>query len=184
MTDTTTVPAATAAPATPTAAPSFIQTLETKLSAEWQGAAAFLTEAEQFFGSFLTKVAAGAEIVISDIEAVGQYVAGHLTSITAGISVLSTAVTAIAPNNATAAKVIADLTTSANDVALLSNSLSSGSTAGDPAIVTQAVTAIGAVKQLAQIASSAGSVITTLAANSPTATEAVTAASPGTGIGA
>ena len=126
-------------------------------------------------------MAAGAEVLITDIEQVGQYVAGHLTQITAGISVLSGAVTAIAPGNATAAKVIADLNTSAQDVALLSNSLSSGSTAGDPTIVTQAVTAIGAVKQLAQIANNAGALITTLAASSPTATTTVSAPTPAAG---
>jgi hypothetical protein len=36
--------------ATTPATPSFIQNLEATLSAEWQGAASFLTEAEQFFG--------------------------------------------------------------------------------------------------------------------------------------
>lgn len=161
--------------------PSLLQQIETTLSNDWQNAASFLSEAEAFFGSFLTKVAAGAEIVISDIEAVGQYVAGHLSVITAGIDTFGTAVSAIAPNNAMAAKVIDDLKTGASDVAALSNSLASGSTSGDPAIVTSAVTAIGAVKQLAQIANNAGSLLTTLAANSPTATQTVTAASPPTG---
>jgi hypothetical protein len=184
MTDTTVTPPAAPPAVTAVAvpaAPSFIQNLETSLSSEWSSAAAFLTQAEQVFGSFLTKVAAGAEVLITDIEAVGQYVAGHLTQITAGISVLSGVVTAIAPNSTAAAKVIADLTTSANDVALLSNALTVGSAASDPTIVTQAVTAIGAVKQLAQIAGNAGSVLTNIAAASPTATQAVSTPTPAAG---
>ena len=175
MTNTTVIP-----PATP-ATPSFIQNLEATLSAEWQGTANFITEAEQFFGSFLTKVSAGAEILIADVESIGQYVAGHLTQITAVIGVFSTAAAAIAPGNAIAQKVIDDLNAGAQDVALLSNSLTSGSTAGDPTIVTQAVTAVGAVKQLAQLANAAGNMLTTLAANSPTATTAVSTPTPPTG---
>jgi hypothetical protein len=182
MTDPTVTPTPVAAPAaTPVSTPSFIQNLEATLSADWQAAASFITEAEQFFGSFLTNVAAGAEVLITDIEAIGQYVAGHLTQITAVIDVFSTAAAAIAPGNAMAQKVIDDLNTGAQDVALLSNSLTSGSTTGDPTIVTQAVTAVGAVKQLAQLANAAGNMLTTLAANSPTATTAVSAPTPPAG---
>ena len=152
------------------------QQIEASLSADWQNAASFINEAEAFFGTFLTKVAQGAEIVIADIESVGQYVAGHLTVINSGIAALGSVVSVVAPNNVTAQKVIDDLNTGAADVAALSNSLSSGSTAGDDQIVTSAVTAIGAVKQLAQLANNAGSLLTTLAANSPTATQTVTAA--------
>ena len=168
-------------PTTPVPAPTFLQTLETQLSADWQSAANFLSEAEAFFGSFLTKVAAGAEILITDVEAVGQYVAGHLTAINSGIVVLGTAVNAIAPNNVTAQKVLADLNQGAADVAALSNSLASGTTSGDDQLVTSAVTAIGAVKQLAQLSNSAGNLLTTLTANSPTATAVVSTPTPPAG---
>ena len=163
-------------PTTPPPA-NLLTQIEATLSADWQNAANFLSEAEAFFGTFLTRVAAGAEVLIADIEQAGQYVAGHLTVINTSIQAMSSLVTTVAPGNVTAQKVIDDLNTGAQDVAALSNALTSGSAASDPAIVTSAVTAIGAVKQLAQIANNAGSMLTGLANSSPTATQAVTASS-------
>jgi hypothetical protein len=171
-TDTTTTAA------TPAASTNLFQQIEAQLSAEWSGAAAFFKTAETDVGAFLTKVAAGAEIVISDIESIGQYVAGHLTVIQAGIATIAGVAATVAPNNTEVQKAVADLSTAANDVATLSTSLSSGTTSGDPAVVATAVAAINAVKQLSQIAGTAGSVITTLAGNSPTATQTVTPGTP------
>jgi hypothetical protein len=177
MSDPAQTPSTPAASTTP-AAQNVLQQIETSLSAEWQGAANFLSEAEAFFGNFLTKVAAGGEILISEIESVGQYVAGHLTAITAGIGVLGAAVNSVAPGNVTAQKVIDDLNLGAADVAALSNSLTSGSTVGDDSVVASAVTAIGAVKQLSQLSASAGKLLTDLTNNSPTATQVVSPATP------
>ena len=112
--------------------------------------------------------------MIADIEAVGQYVAAHLGLITSGIATLSTLASAVAPNNASVAKAINDLSTGAQDVAALSNALSSGSSAGDSAVVTTAVTAINAAKQLSGLVAQAGTTLTTLTANSATATQTVT----------
>jgi hypothetical protein len=175
-TDTT----ATAAAAAP-AAPNVFAQIEATLSADWANAVTFFQQGETAVGAFLSKVAAGAEVVIADIEAVGQYVAAHLGLITTGISALSTVAATVAPNNVTVAKAIADLSTSANDVAALSTALSTGSSAGDPAAVTTAVTAINAVKQLSGLVSQAGTTLTTLTANAPNATQTVSPATPAQG---
>lgn len=166
---------------TSTTTPNIFEQIAATLESDAQLAVSWFQQGETEIGAFLTKVAAGAEVVIADIEAVGQYVAAHLGIITSGISALSTLASTVAPNNVSVAKVISDLNTGAQDVAALSNALSSGSTAGDPAVVTTAVTAINAAKQLSGLVAQAGTTLTTLTANSPTATQAVTAGTPAQG---
>lgn len=143
------------------------------LSADWQKAVAIFQDGEQAFTIFLSKAASGAEIFIEDIEEIGQWTEAHLGVITTTISALSAAAAVVAPGNATVTKVIADLQISANDVAQLSSSLASGSTAGDAPAVTTAVTTIGAVQTLAQLAAQAGASLATLTNAAPTATTTV-----------
>jgi len=163
---------------TDTSTPNIFQQIEAALSADWQKVTAVFQQAEAFAADFLGKVSAGAEILIQDIEGAASYVAGNLTTIQAGISAAGALANTVAPNNTTVQKAVADLNTAASDVADLHAALTSGSSSNDPEIVTKAVTAINAVNQLSQIASAVSSSLGTLAANSPTATSAVTAAAP------
>lgn len=139
---------------------------------------AWFQTAEQDVGNFLVKVAQGAEVVISEIESIASYVETHLGIIQTGIAAVTTVAAGVAPGNPTVQKVLDDLNTGFNDVAALSQGLNGGSTANDPAIVTTAVNTINAVKQLNVLVSQAGSQLTTLVANQPGATQAVTPASP------
>lgn len=164
-----------------TTTPNIFEQIAATLESDAQLAVSWFQNGETEIGAFLTKVAAGAEVVIADIEAVGQYVAAHLGIITSGISALSTLASTVAPNNVSVAKVISDLNTGAQDVAALSNALTSGSTAGDSTVVTTAVTAINAAKQLSGLVAQAGTTLTTLTANSPTATQSVSPATPAQG---
>jgi hypothetical protein len=141
----------------------------------------FFEAAFQDVGAFLTKVSQGAEVAIEDIESIAAYVDAHLGVINASISTLAATATAVAPNNATVQKMITDLQTATNDVAAVSTSLSSGSTAGQPTAVTTAVSAIKAVQQLAGLAGQAGSAISDIVAASPTATQAVSQPTPNEG---
>ena len=150
-------------------------------SAEWAKIVSFFTAAEGDIGSFLTDVATGAEIVIEDIESVGEYVAAHLGIITSTIATVGTLANTVAPNNVSVQKVMADLQTGANDVAALSNSLTSGASANDPAVVTTAVTAINAVKTLSGLASQAGATLSQLAGATPAATQSVSPPTPNQG---
>ena len=181
MTDTTQA-AATPAPAPATS--NILKQIENALSSDWAKVSSVFQEAEQFAADFLGKVASGAEILIADIESAASYIAGNLTVINAGITSAASLANVIAPNNATVQKAVADLQTTAQDVADLHTALTTGSSSGDPAIVTSAVTAINAVNQLSTLATSVSQSLGTLAANSPTATQAVTAAAPGTPAGA
>lgn len=155
--------------------------IKAALSADWTKFIAFVEQAETATASFLSAVATGAEVAIADIEAVASYIAGKLGTITATTAALSTAAQAIAPGNVTVQKVIADLQTGANDVAALHNSLTSGSTAGDPAVVTTAVNAVNAVNILAGLAAQASSALAQATVDSPAATQAVSAPTPNEG---
>lgn len=166
---------------TSTTTPNIFEQIAATLEADAQLAVTWFQEGEQELGAFLSKVASGAQIVIADIEAVGQYIAAHLGVITSGIASLSTVAAAVAPNNVSVQKVLADLNTGAQDVAALSSALSSGSTAGDSTVVTTAVTAINAVKQLSGLVAQAGTTLTTLTANSATATQALSQTTAGEG---
>lgn len=154
--------------------------IEATLSADWQKFVAFIDLVEQDAVDFLSKVVAGEQVLIADIESAASYVAGNLSTINTGINAVGSLAAVVAPNNPTISKVLTDLSTGAQDVADLHNALTSGSSASDPAIVTKAVTAINAVKQLNQLVSNVSGTLTTLVQNSPTATQAVTAGSPPT----
>lgn len=170
----------TASAPAPAAAPNIFQQIEANLESDAQAALAWFKTAWANAGTFLSKVAAGAEIAVTDIEDVAQTVAAHLGLVTSIISAASTAASALPSSDAAAAqKALADLNTTANDVALLSTALSSGSTSGDPTIVTSAVSAISAVQQLGQLASQTAAAVTTAAGSAPSATQAVTPATPG-----
>ena len=164
---------------TTTAATNIFQTIENALSADWAKVAAVFQEAEQFASIFLAKVASGAEIIIADIEAAASYVAGNLTVINAGIASAASLANVIAPNNATVQKAVSDLQTAAQDVADLHAALTSGSSASDPAIVTSTVTAINSINQLSTLATSVSQSLGMLAANSPSATQAVSTPTAG-----
>jgi hypothetical protein len=163
---------------TVTATNSALQSFESVIAADFAGAVSFFQTAFQDVGAFLSKVASGAEVVITDIESMASYIGAHLGVIQASIASFGALAGVVAPGNATVSKVIADLNTGAADVAALSNALSNGSSASDPTVVTSTVTAIHAVQQLSQIVSNAGATLTAMAMNSPTATQAITAASP------
>ncbi len=173
----TTASAAAAAPA----APSFLATLEATLETDWQKVVAFLKTAELNAQAFLQDVANGVEIGIERIQAMGQYVTANLSTINATVTAVAATATAIAPNNASVAKVVSDLQTGSNDVAQLAQALQSGSSAGDAPLVTSAVNAIAAVKQLGSLASTASGMLAQLTAQSPTATQAVSAPTPNEG---
>lgn len=162
------------------AAPNIFQQIENTLSADWAKVTAIFQEAEAFAADFLGKVAAGAEIVIADIEKAASYVAGNLTVINAQLGAVGALASVVAPNNATVQKVLSDVSTAVQDVADLHNALTSGSSSGDPTIVTQAVTAINSVNQIAQAVTGLSTTLGTLAANSSSATEAVTQGAPQT----
>lgn len=168
---------ATSQPAAPGAS-TVLANIEAALSADWAKFVAFIGQAEQDIATFLSKVASGAEIAIEDIETAAQYVAGHLSTITATTAALTSAAAVIAPGNADVAKVLTDLQTGANDVAALSNSLTTGSTAGANATVTTAVTAVTAVQTLATLAAQASSALSQLTAASPSATQVVSQPTP------
>ena len=161
-------------------ATNILQQIENALSSDWAKVTTVFQEAETAAADFLGKVASGAEIVIADILKAADYVAGNLSVINAGITAGASLANAVAPNNATVQKAVADLQTAAQDVADLHSSMTTGVTTGDPAVVTQAVTAINAVNQLSTLATSVSQSLGTLAANSSTATQAVTPASPAT----
>lgn len=158
--------------------PNLIQQIENALSKDWANAGSLFQKAEQFAADFLGKVAQGAEIIIADIESAAGYVAGNLTVINAGINSAASLAGVIAPNNTTVQKAVADLQTAAQDVADLHKALTSGSASSDPAIVTSAVTAINAVNQLSTLATSVSQSLGILAANSPSATQAVSTPTP------
>lgn len=151
------------------------------LSADWQKVVAIFQQGEQDVAKFLTAVATGAEVLIEDVEAVADYVAAHLGIITSTLSTLSTVASVVAPGNITVQKVLTDLQTAANDTATLSTSLASGTTTGDPAVVTTAVTAINSVNTLAGIAAQAGAALSQIAAASPNATQSVSQPTPNAG---
>ena len=155
-----------------------LQQIENALSSDWAKVTAVFQEAEAFASSFLGKVAAGAEILVQDIEGAATYIAGNLSVVNAGITSAASLASAIAPNNTTVQKAVSDLQTAAQDVADLHTALTTGSSAGDPTVVTQAVTAINAVNQLSTLATSVSQSLGTLAANSSTATQAVTPPTP------
>ena len=162
-------------------APTVTTGIQAALTADWAKFVAFIEVAEQDAASFLSDVATGAEIAIEDIEAAASYVAGKLSTITATTTALAGAAAIIAPGNVTVQKVIADLQTGANDVAALSNALTTGTSTGDPAVVTKAVSTINAVNTLAGIAAQASSSLALLANQSATATQAVSQPTPNEG---
>lgn len=159
---------------TATAATSTLATdlakIEAKLSADWQGAIAFLKAEDANAVAFVAGVTAGVEKGIDDVIAIGQYIGGKLSIINAA----TTALAAADPNNATLQKVASDIQNGSADLAALSQSLTSGSTAGDNAIVTSTANGIGSLQQLTSLLSGAVGAMATAAANSATATQTVT----------
>lgn len=164
--------------ATPSAAPSFFQQLETTLATDWSKIIAFLEGAESHAGQFLADAAAGLEMGIERVISIGQYVDGNLGTIKAGIAATQTLANTVAPNNTMVSQIFNTLNTGVTEVSQLSQVLQGGSAANDPQIVQKAADAINATKSLQAILAQAGATITAITANSPTATQAVTPASP------
>lgn len=163
---------------TTAAAPSFFQSLETKLATDWSKIIAFLEGAESHAGQFLADVANGIEIGIERIMSIGQYVDGNLGTIKAGIAATQTLADTVAPNNTMVSQIFNTLNTGVTEVAQLSQVLQGGSAANDPQIVQKAADAINATKSLQAILAQAGATISAITANSPTATQSVTPSSP------
>ena len=178
MTDT--APAATAAPAP--AAPNLFSQIESTLEADAQIAVNWLKNANANIAALLTKVATGAEVFIADIEAGAQWVAAHVTLINGTLSGLSAVAASVGTNNPAVAsqaqKMLADLQTATNDVAGVSQSLTTGNAASQPGAVTTAVAAINAVNQLAGLASQAAQALGNNVAASSSSTQTATPQSP------
>lgn len=162
-------------------APNVFQQIESTLSADWQKAVSFLQQAAQFFATFLGNVAAGLPVLVADVEGVAAGVAGKLSTINASLGVASDLASKVAPNDTSVQKLLSDIGQGAQDLADVHVALTTGITAGDPQVVTTAVSAINAASDLERLLNSAHAVLGSIAGASPTATQAVSPPTPQAG---
>jgi predicted component of type VI protein secretion system len=158
-----------------------VQTIESDIATGWNAVVTFLTKAEQDIGAFLSSVAAGEQILLSDVQAAAQYINGHAAVLSSSVAAVTNLANTLAPNNAAVQKAVSGLNTGLQDVTQVASDLVSGANPNDPALVTKTVTGVTAAQQLQQATAAVGALLTTLAAASPAATQAVSAPTPPAG---
>lgn len=182
MTTATTNPAATIAAGSTTNTGTILSNFVATLEADEQKAVAWVENAEQKMAQYLTAFAQGLQLALADAQAAASAVLSKLSLIQAAESTITAAIQTVAPNNATAQKLSADIQAGVNDAAALAQGVvSSTAPAGSSTVVTDTVTAINAAGTLAGLAGTLSATLSQLATQSPTATQTTSAPTPNEG---